>query len=55
MKQIDNLRLRIMAAMPLGATATDVDVEVALLIEENEDRLDEFLARFDEKGGADDT
>ena len=55
MKQIDNLRLSIMAAMPPGATATEVEVQVAQLLDENEDRLDEFLARFDEKGGADDT
>ena len=52
-KRIEKLRLHVIAALGPDATRTEVEVQVAQLLDENEDRLDEFLARFDEKGGAD--
>ena len=52
-KRIEKLRLHVIAALGPDATRTDVEVQVTQLLDEHEDNLDEFLARFDEKGGAD--
>lgn len=54
-KRIEKLRLHVIAALGPEATRSDVAIQVTQLLDEHEDNLDEFLARFDEKGGADDT